>query len=477
MPTELSTWLRQQRQNRGWPVPEMARRLRAAAKASGDKTVPDNEAMCRNIRRWESGCGGNSGVSERYRMHFSKAFGIPLARFGPAAMRETDVPAGTPAPPGPPAVRAGTPAPGRAEPDRPQAAAVAYRWMQEPDAGGSWIEREVLMAAHEGSERAERAERRDIGEATLEQLRAEVARLSGEYMTGEPFPLFMQMQRVRSRIYAALDRRLWPRDQVELYFLLAALNGLMAHAANDLGYPRAAEELVRAGRAYAVAIDHQPLMGFLRGEQASIAYYQDRPRQARELARSGLEHLPGGVGALRLHCWHGMAAAKLGYTDEAHTAIAAAHETREDGHRDDLHDDIGGQFAYSRATESFMAGTALCQLPGSETGARHELRAAIRLFGTGPAEDRSYGCEAGAHINLTLTLLRSGELDAVNLEPVFVLPTRKRIVQLPQLLSAVRSELARPPYQGSPQARDLDERIEEFCRETIAGDLHSLTTG
>jgi hypothetical protein len=94
---------------------------------------------------------------------------------------------------------------------------VTYRWIQEPDLGGSWIEREVRMAAHEGSDHAEQAERRDIGETTLEQLRADVIQLSRDYMTAEPFTLFLEMRRVRSRMYAALDRRLWPRDQAELY--------------------------------------------------------------------------------------------------------------------------------------------------------------------------------------------------------------------------------------------------------------------
>src|SRR5258708_2148052 len=49
------------------------------------------------------------------------------------------------------------------------------------------------------------------------------------------------MRRVRSRMYAALDRRLWPRDQAELYFLLGCLTSLMASAANALGYPQSAE--------------------------------------------------------------------------------------------------------------------------------------------------------------------------------------------------------------------------------------------
>jgi hypothetical protein len=47
------------------------------------------------------------------------------------------------------------------------------------------IEREVLMAAHEGSDHAEQAERRDIGDATLERLRADVVRLSAALMTAE----------------------------------------------------------------------------------------------------------------------------------------------------------------------------------------------------------------------------------------------------------------------------------------------------
>jgi hypothetical protein len=66
----------------------MARRLREAAKHSGDTTVPGNDAMCRNIRRWESTKSGNSGVSERYKLHYCKALGIPLTQFGPSRPQE-----------------------------------------------------------------------------------------------------------------------------------------------------------------------------------------------------------------------------------------------------------------------------------------------------------------------------------------------------------------------------------------------------
>jgi len=83
MSAELSAWLRAQRQARGWNVPEMTRQLRRAARSSGD-ALPDSTALCTYIRRWER---GQVGPSERYMLHYCKAFGVPPAEFG----RPTDV--------------------------------------------------------------------------------------------------------------------------------------------------------------------------------------------------------------------------------------------------------------------------------------------------------------------------------------------------------------------------------------------------
>jgi len=65
-------WLRAQRQARGWDVPEMARRLAGAARDTrGD--LPGHDCLVRYVRRWEAG----GGVSERYRLLYAKAFGLP----------------------------------------------------------------------------------------------------------------------------------------------------------------------------------------------------------------------------------------------------------------------------------------------------------------------------------------------------------------------------------------------------------------
>jgi hypothetical protein len=67
----------------------MRQELRVAARAAGDN-LPDNECLSGMIRRWER---GDNGLSERYRMHYCRAFGIshdeftaalPAAESGPA---------------------------------------------------------------------------------------------------------------------------------------------------------------------------------------------------------------------------------------------------------------------------------------------------------------------------------------------------------------------------------------------------------
>jgi hypothetical protein len=160
------------------------------------------------------------------------------------------------------------------------------------------------------------------------QLRNDVMRLSHGYMTGEPFQLFQEMRRVRDRMYVALDRRLWPRDQTDLYMLLGCLNCLMA-ATDDLGYPNASEELIRAGWAYAIAIDHKPLTAKLRADLSAVAYWRNRPRQADGLAGSGLTYLASGPNAAQLHLKYGRAAARLGDADVARRAIGQARDARE----------------------------------------------------------------------------------------------------------------------------------------------------
>ena len=87
-------WLREQRQARGWTAHETARQLRAAARSAGDK-LPDNRCLLVMIYRWED---DRSGISERSRLHYCRALGIPAADFGtPQPEPPLDPPATLPA--------------------------------------------------------------------------------------------------------------------------------------------------------------------------------------------------------------------------------------------------------------------------------------------------------------------------------------------------------------------------------------------
>lgn len=437
-------WLQGQRRARGWSVSEMRRRLREAAKQAGDN-LPHNDCLTVMIHRWED---DRSGISERYRLHYCKAFEIPIEEFGTSLTAAS-----------PPAVDA------QARPDHRS---------NEPGYGRSWIEQEILMTAHESNEHAQQSERRDTGEATLEQLRSDVVRLSREYMTGQPLPLFFEMRRVRDQMYSALDRKLWPRDASEIYFLLGCVNSLMATAADGLGNSAAAEELARAGLAYALAIDHRPLAAQLRLGLAVIALYANQPLRSMDMATRGIEQLSDGPNGVQLRLVQARAAARIGDAETARQAIATATHMRERDYADEL-TEIGGEFGFSLASQHYYAGSAVAELPDAESNAIAELGRAIELYAAGPepGEQHSLFCKMIARVDLAGAWLRAGQLEAaVSVAgPVLALPAGQRISKLPKKFSRVRSALAAPRFQGSAEAKEFDEQIEQFCRDTIAAHL------
>jgi transcriptional regulator with XRE-family HTH domain len=441
MSSELGGWLRRQREGRGWTRSEMARQLIRAATARGDTSVPGADNISHNIYRWERGV---VRPAERYQLFYCGAFGIGFSQFGTQA-------------PG-----SGPPGRGDSSPGGPATAACDQP--PQPAGGAAAVRRGVLLAAHEGSEHAERAEQRGIGEATLEQFRADVRQLSVRYLTGEPFALFTEMHRVRNRITEALGRRQWPRDAAELYLLAGGLSALMAAAAVNLGYPEAAGELTRAGWAYATIIDHHPLMARLRLCAAYAAYWDGRPGQAVNLARSGLEYVADGPNAAQLHLYGGLARVGAGDTEAAGLAIAAAHDARDREHRDELLE-IGGEFGFSPAAQSYYAGFILAEA-GRSGDAAAELECATGLYhaGPGPGEQHSRRCALLAHTDLAIVRLRAGALDAAlaALEPVLALDPAERTAVQAQRLSVLRAGLAQPIFRGSAAARELDEQLAGF---------------
>jgi tetratricopeptide (TPR) repeat protein len=472
---ELGAWLRRERTEiRGWSQPEMARRLIRAARDSDDEDpVPGTASIKRRMHEWER----DGGISLRYRRLYCRAFGIELSKFGkPQDFSVTDNGV-SPAPAASPAIPS---IPGVVDPLLSAIAAMIYRGRLEPGLGEFAAGHEVVMtAAHEsGDHAAEHEQHAAVGELTFGQLRAEVIRLSRQMDSGSPLLTFLELRRVRDRIHTLLDRRLWPGEQSDLYFLLGCINGMMGATAKRLGYLDSAEELIRAGWAYANIIDHDPLRAMLRLKLSCVMYYRGQFSESRDLAADGLRYVSQGSPGAELHVWHGRAAARLGDADTARQSVALAGDAQDSDYSDDLLE-IGGGFAVSKATHYALAGRALIDVSGAERDAAAELEQAIGLYDEGPG-DREEFWFAGkplAGVNLAVVRLRSGALDAAAaaLEPALALPADQRISDITGPLGDVRRELAAPVFQGSPQARALGEQIENFRREAVTSGLRSLT--
>jgi hypothetical protein len=220
-------------------------------------------------------------------------------------------------------------------------------------------------------------------------------------------------------------------------------------------------------------------MARLRLCAAYAAYWSGHPERSADLVRSGLGFLADGQGAAHLHLFGGLAAARRGDAASARQAIAAARDARDRDHHDELLE-IGGEFGFSLATQSYYAGFVLAEAARDSqphdskprdskqsVEAAAELEAAIARYaaGPGPGEQHSRRCRMLAHTDLAIARLRTGALDAAieALRPVLALPPGERTAVQGQRLSVARAELARPVYRGSGQARDLDEQLAAFA--------------
>lgn len=334
-------------------------------------------------------------------------------------------------------------------------------------------ERDLIMAAaHEASDHVSRAEGTNLGPSTLEQLDADVTRIANDYLSTPPMPMMVEMLRVRRRVYRLLEGNQRPADTGHLYLLAGSLSGLLANASTDLGYLDAAGEQIRAAWAYAEICGHNGLRAWARGMHALIEYWSERPHRALQLAQSGQQYADSASAAVRLHNIEARIWSKIGSADDTERCIRAAADASEGARSDTLHDEVGGVFGFPDAKASYYAGATYIHLGMAEPALAATERT-LELYRTGPAHQRSYGAEALARVDSAAAHLINGSLDgaAAALHPVLALDQDKRIAQLEERLTGLRRRICAPAFHGVAEARNLDERIEEFCGSTVTRGL------
>jgi tetratricopeptide (TPR) repeat protein len=320
----------------------------------------------------------------------------------------------------------------------------------------------VETAASEAVKHAEHADITEVGPGGLERLRSDVTRLAADYVSTSPLPLFSEMHRLRRRTIAALERKSHPDQSAELHLLAGAVCALMANAGLDLGRCGPADELAYAAWTYGHIIGHRPLMGWSRGIQAITAIWTGRYGEAIKAANDGLSYLRSGPGAARLHLIKGRALAESDAA-AAREALIRADAVRCEQTADELGDDLGGEFAFEAAKQCYYQALTYTVLRDFEE-AEQAATTAVELYRDGPAERRSYGCEALAAAQLATVRLRTGRLEAAAtaVTSVLRLEPGQRISSVSHYLGDVRMLLAQPDHAASATARELIEQIDGF---------------
>lgn len=330
---------------------------------------------------------------------------------------------------------------------------------------GGWLGHDLVTAtAHESSEQAAMVASRSLDEATLEQLRDDITRITHGYTMVPPIAAFIEARRLRDLGYRLLANTRRPGQEADLYFAVGLACGLLAAASFDLGRWEAATEQARAAWVYGTQIGHPGLRAWAKGMQALLAYWSGDPATAVTLAEEAQRVAPPGTAMVRLRSIEARAWAHQGQVREAERSIAHAESAREQADEaEELHDQIGGQFGFDPARQARCNGTAYLQL-GNAKQAIRRAETAIGLCAAMPAGRRWMKIETQAHADLAAARLMGGDLDGARdaLLPVLGTPSALRVEGLTRRVQRVADMLAAPAYRHSHPAQQLSGEIGEF---------------
>ncbi|MEW1929565.1 hypothetical protein [Streptomyces sp. NPDC088360] len=324
-------------------------------------------------------------------------------------------------------------------------------------------EEELLMTANDAASHAGDAASQFLAPEAVELLRRSVASLARDYHRTPVQSVFVEVRKVRGQVERRMPLTHRPDQSSALYLIAGQSCALMASAAFDLGSRKAAETLTYAALAYARPIDHHPLLAWASGNLALLAYWDDRPGQAIDYVTAAQSLARSGTGQARLHAISARAHAHLGDHAEAARQLAAVEDV-DRSVRDDLHDDIGGEFGFTPERAAMSAGTSWQVLGESQHAVIASQRALELVRGRSQAS-RSVKVEAEASADLAAGLLAAGELEeaVLAMEPVFTLPAEQRVDGLMSRLANVRVRLAAPGLRRTQAAISLAERVEDFA--------------
>lgn len=229
---------------------------------------------------------------------------------------------------------------------------------------------------------------------------------------------------------------------------------------------------VRAALTCAEQADHNGLRAWTHGTAAPIAEWTHQHRRAVEFAQRGQPFALTVDSWVRLAALEARAAARAGDRCLALDALDRAARAGEVAAQHDELGHFGGLLSFPVAKLHYYAGSTYALL-GEPERAQENALLAVGLYEAGPVEQRSYGDEALARVDLTTARLAIDDLDGAReaLRPVLDLPRERRIEQVTVGIGRVRSGLVLPRYARAPLAREIAQDLDQYQAESA---MHPL---
>ncbi|WP_093803991.1 helix-turn-helix transcriptional regulator [Streptomyces sp. Wb2n-11] len=297
-----------------------------------------------------------------------------------------------------------------------------------------------------------------MADLDIAELQEGVAATAVDYLASPPGPMLERTHAMRAeaceRLRSGHHRK---ADRADLYVTAGRLSGVLSYALLDLGDPeQAMAHAVAAGQCAEYAGDTE-LAAWVAGTRSLIARFQGDYGQAMEYIQDGYQWVGSGhgTGEARLRCGEAQCLANLGDSRAANAALDGAELARERIRREDS---LGGLFGFSRAKQSYYAGSSLIWLDGGHDAERaaREASEAIEMWRTGPEADRSLDDERLAHVYLATARVQlddvEGAADAIR--PVLSLPVEEQISWIVKRMDRLAGMLSAPRYAGNRTAAE-----------------------
>ncbi|WTG17529.1 helix-turn-helix domain-containing protein [Streptomyces decoyicus] len=318
-------------------------------------------------------------------------------------------------------------------------------------------------AAQSSSAFAEFISSSNVNTDELEQFGFTLARIATDYVHAPLLPLFTELVAVRDELFDRLQGRQRPQQSRELFMLAGTACLLLAHASQNLGEQASALAQIRTARLCAEQADHTGLRAWAAGTAALITEWSPQNRMALKLTEHAAQLAPAGETRIRIAAIEARAAARIGDHELALAAIDRMRQAREETPLHDEVEQFGGLLTFPLAKQDYYLGGTYTLL-GKHPEAHRHATAAIAAYRSGPREERSYGDEALAHIDLITAGILQGDPDGATtaLQHVLDLPPQMRIRQLGSAMDRLGSLMRRTDLKGNRTIGQLADLIHGY---------------